>query len=280
MHEIYTFCFAKGRLPGDFLGGTPAMSNQGSFPIPMIYSALRPVSPARGQPGLVMVDTGFRLGRSMTGRNFDDYETPAETLAKIGHRPEEVELVVLTHLHFDHAGNLAAFPNARFLVQRREYTEWRRVLDRHRGDDTGKDNWALSSINPADFEVIEVLRAEGRIALMDGDAEIMPGISCRLAADTHTFGSQWLRVDTADGPRILAGDCAYWYRNIERMWPPGYLQGTPWRILETFETMLAEVAGEVNRIVVGHDMEIFTRHASFEHGRNPVAEVHRPLPRG
>ena len=126
-HEVYTFCFAKGRLPGDFMGGSPLMSNSGTFRIPMIYSLLRPETQSRGSRGLIMVDTGFKGGRSMTGRTFEDYEAPEETLAKVGASTKEVDLVLLTHLHFDHAGNLDAFPNARFMVQRREYEEWTRV---------------------------------------------------------------------------------------------------------------------------------------------------------
>ncbi|HVL58678.1 MAG TPA: N-acyl homoserine lactonase family protein [Burkholderiaceae bacterium] len=273
-YSIWTFCFAKGRLPADFVGGTPVMSNRGTVPIPMVYSAIAPAGHVAGAADVVLIDTGFRSGRSMTGRNFDDFETPQQTLAKVGLTPQEVGTIVLTHLHFDHAGNLDAFPQARVLVQRRELEHWRRVLSRFEGRDVGREVWALSSINRGDFDVLQRIDSEGRLHLLDGDAEIAPGIACRLAADTHTFGSQWLVIRTADGPFILAGDCAYWYANIETMWPPGYLQGNPWNMLATYEQMLEVVGGDLNRIVVGHDMQIFERHRSEVIGSNPFAAVH------
>ena len=150
-----------------------------------------------------------------------------------------------------------------------------RVLARQRKQGAGKETWSLSSINLDDCVVIERLIAEGRLVLLDGDTEVVSGVRCHLAADTHTFGSQWIAIETAAGPRVLAGDTAYWYLNIERMWPPGYIQGNPWRLPETYEAILSVVNGEMNHVVVGHDMEIFSRHRSFETGANPVAEVHR-----
>lgn len=269
-HSVWTFCFAKGRLPGDFVAGAPIMSNQGTFQIPMIYSLIRPVEGNE----LILVDTGFAGGESMTGRRFDDFEDPETVLAKVGVRPEDITLVILTHLHFDHAGNLDAFPNARFVVQRREADEWRPIVAGLADTEEGKGNWKLSSINPPDFDVLARLEAEGRVTFLDGDTEVVPGVTCRLAADTHTFGSQWIVIDTDNGPYILAGDCAYWYTNIERMWPPGYIQGNPWRMLEAYEEMLSVVGGDLGRVVVGHDMEIFSRHRSETVGANPVAYVH------
>jgi hypothetical protein len=59
------------------------------------------------------------------------------------------------------------------------------------------------------------------------------------------------------------------------MWPPSYLQGNTWSMLETFERLRRLVgADRLERIVPGHDMEIFKRHRSWTSGLNPVAEVH------
>ena len=276
-YSIWTLCFAKGRLPGDFVGGSPVMSNQGTFEIPMIYSAIVPATHRPGDRDVILVDTGFAGGKSMTGREFADYETPAQTLAKIDLRPEEVSTVLLTHLHFDHAGNLAAFPEARVYLQRCEYDGWKAVMSRYANTGHTKNVWALSSMNPGDLDRVDEVLAQDRLTFVDGDAEVAPGITCRLAADTHTFGSQWLTIQTAKGPYVLTGDCAYWYANIERMWPPGYIQGNTWRMLEAYEKILAAVDGDLGRVVVGHDMAIFERHRSAVIGRNPVATIHRAI---
>ncbi|HEX7006515.1 MAG TPA: hypothetical protein VF274_05220, partial [Alphaproteobacteria bacterium] len=63
--------------------------------------------------------------------------------------------------------------------------------------------------------------------------------------------------------------------NIERMWPPGYMQGNAWNMMATFERLRTLVGPDrLERIVPGHDMTTFSRHPSRVIGLNPVAEVH------
>jgi N-acyl homoserine lactone hydrolase len=273
-HSIWSFCYARGKLPSDFMGGCPVCSNQGLTEVPMVYSLIA-TAPAAAARRVIVVDTGFAGGKSMTGRQFEDFEAPDAVLPKIGYRPADVDTVVLTHLHFDHAGNFNAFPNARIIVQRIEYERWKEVIAAIPDLSVGKSSWMLSSLDVGVFDRLDAAIAEGRVELIDGDAEIALGITCRLAQDTHTFGSQFVEVATASGPHVVAGDCVYWYANIERMWPPGYLQGSTWNMIRTFELLRDLVGGEhLERIIPGHDMEIFRRHKSWIAGLNPVAEVH------
>lgn len=272
-HSIWSFCFCRGHVPADFFGGCPICSNQGLVEVPMHYTLVA-TGPAMERRSLVLVDTGFKEGRSMTGRAFENIELPRATLAKIGFRPEEIDLVVLTHLHFDHAGNLDAFPKARFLCQRREYDLWKEAIAAIKDTSPGKSLWALSSMDLDAFKRFETAVAEGRVDFIDGDREISAGIYCRLAADSHTFGSQWVEVETAAGPHVIAGDCVYWYANLERMWPSGYLQGNPWNLMKTYERIRALVGDDrLQRVVPGHDMQIYQRHASWIAGIHPVAEI-------
>ena len=271
-YSIWSCCFARGMLPADFMGGSPIASNQGMVETPMLYTVLAAATEHR--PRLIVVDTGFKDGISMTGRPFDDFERPPAVLAKLGFTPADVDLVVLTHLHFDHAGNFDAFPNAEIVVQRREYEQWQATIAGVPDPAAGKQTWTLSSMDVAVLPRLSEAIAAGRVRLLDGDATIAPGVQARLAADSHTFGSQWLEVTTPDGVFAIAGDCAYRYVNVERMWPPAYLQGNPWNMLAAFRRMLDAVDGKVDRIIPGHDMEIFRRHPSWIAGGNPVAEVH------
>jgi N-acyl homoserine lactone hydrolase len=273
-YSIWSFRYASGRMPKDFMGGCLVCSNQGTAEIPMVYSLIVS-SPLSERRRVILVDTGFKSGKSMSGRNFEGFEDPRVVLEKVDLRPEDVDTVVLTHLHFDHAGNFDAFSNARVVVQRREYERWKETIDALPDRNVGKEHWAMSSMDVDVMDRVAAAVDQGKVELVDGDIEIAPGVHCRLAADTHTFGSQWVEVETLSGPYVVAGDCVYWYINIERMWPPGYIQGNAWSLMHTMEKLRILVGPQrLERIVPGHDPEIFTRHRSWLSGLNPVAEVH------
>ncbi len=272
-YSIWAFRYARSNMPRDFFGGTLVESNTGTVRNPMVYSAILGGADG-GAAKPIVIDTGMKGDFSPSGKGYENVEDPATVLAKVGLAPDEIETVILTHLHFDHAGNLDRFPNATFHVQRAEYDGWKRVFEMP--DGLGSDNarWPLSSINPADFEILDALIADGRVAFLDGDAVIAPGVTCRLARDTHTFGSQWVEIETSDGPYVVAGDCVYWYANIERMWPPAYVQGNTWNLIETYRRLRALLGDDIGRIVPGHDPELFERHPSWVAGHHPVAEIH------
>lgn len=273
-HSIWTCCYARGRIPTDMMGGCPICSNTGMTDIPMAYSLIV-TGPAMPERRVILVDCGFKGGNSMTGSRFQNIEMPDAVLAKTGFAPADVDTLILTHLHFDHAGNFDAFPNARIYVQRAEYDKWLEVIAAMPDVSAGKQHWALSSMDVEAIGRFSRAVDAGRVTLLDGDAEVAPGVTCHLAADSHTFGSQWVEIETGSGPYVIAGDCVYWYANIERMWPPGYLQGNPWNLMKIYERLKSLVGAErLQRIIPGHDMQIFSRHRNWVAGLNPVAEVH------
>ncbi len=256
------------------MGGVIVSSNQGGVDNPMAFTILA-TAPGIVPKRVIAVDTGFEGGISMSGNAFRNVETIPTVLAKLGYTPADVDIVVLTHLHFDHAGNFDVFPNAEIIVQRGEFDAWTEVIAAMDDTSIGKRSWKLSSIDVSLIERFGTAVAADRIRLLDGDAEIAPGVFCRLAKDSHTFGSQWVEVQTPDGPYVVAGDCVYWYLNIERMWPPGYVQGNPWNLMHLFERLRALLGDDgLDRIVPGHDMKIYTRHPSAVIGQNPIAEIH------
>ena len=267
--SIWTFQFAEGRLPLDFVRGTPVASNQGTTAVPMIFSLLQSIGGER-----VLIDTGFASGASMTGPGFKDFVRSDEILTRHGIAPEAIDTLVLTHLHFDHAGNLDAFPNATIYVQRTEYESWKRVIARYGDGGVRKDRWVFSSLDADNFRALDAAIDAGRVKLLDGDYVLRDGVTCRLARDTHSFGIQWLEVATSAGNYALAGDVCYSYFCAERMWPPGYMQGNPWTMLDEIERIKRVAGDDLARMLPGHDMEIFSRFPSgMSHGVK-VAELH------
>jgi N-acyl homoserine lactone hydrolase len=271
--SIWTFCYAKGQLPRDFIEGSPVGSNQGLLQVPMVYSVIVTTT-SSARRDVFLVDTGFASGRSMTGRRFADFETPAEILGKIEREPKDVKAILLTHLHFDHVGNINAFKDATILLQRYEYEGWKRALKMLPDQPADKRNWILSSMNLDDIVHFDRAIADGRVTFVEGTHEVCPGIRLHLASDTHTFGSQWIEVLTPAGPYVVAGDAISSYANVERMWPPGYHQGNCWNLLDTYREIQGLVGqAQWARMVPGHDMELFRRTPSWTAGHNPVAEV-------
>jgi N-acyl homoserine lactone hydrolase len=138
--------------------------------------------------GAVLVDTG--VGGPQQA--LDDWRvvnrTVADALAELDLSPADIGLVINTHLHFDHCGQNAVFKHAPFYVQRTE-------LDRARRESPELRDWF-------DF-------AGARFELLDGDAEILPGLEV-ITTPGHTAGHQCVLVRGGGGPfDLLIGDAAY-----------------------------------------------------------------------
>jgi glyoxylase-like metal-dependent hydrolase (beta-lactamase superfamily II) len=137
----------------------------------------------------------------------------AGALAGLGLVPGDIDLVINTHLHFDHCGQNAVFKHAAFCVQRAE-------LDRCRRESPALYDWF--DFQNASFE------------LLDGDAEIRPGLSV-ITTPGHTSGHQSVRAAAEDGGAdLLIGDAAYTPRQyrpepgrLPPARPPTRTPGTP-----------------------------------------------------
>jgi N-acyl homoserine lactone hydrolase len=171
----------------------------------------------------LLVDTGFREpDRAMSIMKLGPHRTKPEwdlarQLTKHGVKPENVRYVILTHLHYDHCGKCDIFPNAKFIIQRKEMQE------------------AAAPLAPETFEVggralfydrqdiaMMVDKLWSQVVLIDGDEEIGKGVKCVLFENSHTPGSQAVYVDTPRGTSILLGDITRNVQlNIEQQIPPG-----------------------------------------------------------
>jgi N-acyl homoserine lactone hydrolase len=132
----------------------------------------------------VLVDTGVGGPQEV----LDDWRvvnvTVADALASADMSPADIGLVINTHLHFDHCGQNAVFKHAPFYVQRTE-------VERAQSESAELMGW-LGFM-------------DARFELLDGDAEIMPGLRV-MATPGHTSGHQCVVVNETD---VLIGDGAY-----------------------------------------------------------------------
>src|SRR5512132_263919 len=122
----------------------------------------------RNGAATIVVDTGFHP-ESGARRGRTCLCPPVEALRRIGVDPGTVGTVVLTHLHYDHTGNVAAFPQAELVVQRSELDFWS-------GSEAGEAQFA-PHVEPGDVDLIAAAARDGRVRLLDGDAEVAPGVA-------------------------------------------------------------------------------------------------------
>ncbi len=274
-YSIWSLEFCHADMPHDFFGGAGIFSNQGIIRIPMLYT-LVVGGEVGGEQHTVLVDCGFRNDHWLEKYPFSNWESPSEVLGRVGVKPEDVDYILVTHMHFDHMGNYEAFPNAKIIVQFEEYAGWSRAVDMANTMSSQEmKEWIFSSFDPQDLALAAKGLADGRVQFVHGDVEVLPGITARLARDSHTFGSQLFWIETANGPYVCAGDTVYWYSNIEQMWAPGYVQGNAFNLIELYKSLEKELVGEINRIIPGHDPEIAKRHpSSLSESGNSITEIH------
>jgi N-acyl homoserine lactone hydrolase len=163
----------------------------------------------RGEGSLIVVDTG--PGEPATWKRLHhDYDRtpdqePVAALRSIGIAPQDVDVVVNTHLHWDHCHSNHLFPNAVIRVQANEIVEAMNPLPAHRG---------LYTPLEADPPWARVVQ---KMIPLKGDAEICPGVQV-LAMPSHTVGFQSVLVDTAEGPILIAGDMLPYFDNWSGRW--------------------------------------------------------------
>ena len=196
---------------------------------------------ARRKDCTFVIDTGFSEEAAIR-RKRENLRSPIESLRLVGVDPAHVTDVILTHLHYDHAGNLDRFPVARYHVQDREVAYA-----------TGRCMSHTLLRGPFDLDnALEMVRQvyAGRAVFHDGDDELAPGLTVHRVGG-HSAGLQIVRVWTARGWVVLAADASHLYANFEagRAFPVVYNVA---EMLEGYKT-LYRLADSPNHIVPGHD---------------------------
>ena len=162
----------------------------------------------------VLVDTGFTAefcAKFMPDVVVKPQQHPLKQLKGFGVEPEDIDIVVVTHAHFDHLSEVVhKYSKAQIFIQRSEY------------------EFVTNPPHPwfgemVDQQTIRSLAEQGppRFNLLEGDSQVAPGIST-VQTPGHTFGHQSVLVDTEKARACIAGDAAFFYRNLEDDIAPGF----------------------------------------------------------
>ena len=216
------------------------------------------------QDGLVLIDTG--LGNKEEPKFLDIYGVENEglegatqledALASAGFLPRDIRWVINTHLHFDHAGGNTTmdpelendprrhvrptFPQATYLVQRGDLEFARHTNERTR-----------ASYLPHNFEPVA---AADRWRLIEGDTEVLPGISVRLTPG-HVPYHQVVILSDGGETAVFLGDLFPTTAHLPLPWIMGY-DLEPLRTLESKRALLGQAVADGWQFIFEHDARV------------------------
>jgi glyoxylase-like metal-dependent hydrolase (beta-lactamase superfamily II) len=231
--------------------------NGGHLVLPYCYAVLK------SDEHLAVVDTGFNyadFGQVLAETyGVTDWQPADVVLKRLDIDPADVDTMVLTHNHFDHAGGVESFANAHVYIQEREISKylWAKGLP-------DRLQWLTTATDPDLMLWLIDRMKRGSLTLLSERTEILPGVTAIPAHDTHTAGSQYVTVENDhDGRWLLAGDNCYVYESFTgtdgdgRFVPIGLAFGSMERCVLTMEEMWQYVDGDVTRIVPFHEQQLW-----------------------
>jgi len=218
----------------------------------------------RAEDRVVLVDTGF--DPAVAARRGRECEVaPLEALNELGIAPEEVSAVLITHFHYDHIGNLDAFANAELIASRRELEFWTGPLARRPA--------FAAQVESAEIELVLQAKSEGRLRLVEGEEEVLPGIRA-VEVGGHSPGQLIAVVAGAGGRVVLTSDAAHFYEEL--------VLGRPFAVIadlagtyEAYDRVTALGQEPRTAVVAGHDPSVMERFPAIHSNRGLAVRVDR-----
>lgn len=239
----------------NFIGGD---AHDGPMPLDYFVWAIV------GQDATFLLDTGFDAAMGAArGRTL---VRPVEAgLRAVGIEPAAVRDVIVSHMHYDHAGNHDLFPQARYHLQ-----------DDEMAFCTGRA--MCHGLMRAPFEAGDVQAMvgklfAGRVVYHDGDAQLAPGITVHKVGG-HTRGLQVVRVATARGHVVLASDAAHFYANWQQRRPFPIVDSVS-AYLEAYD-VIERLADSPDHVIPGHDPLVLARFPASRPGVDGIVRVDLP----
>jgi len=209
---------------------------------------------------IAIIDSGFHRDRYFTQFTVKDFIKPSEAIAPLGIKPDDVTDLLLSHMHWDHAGGIDLFPKARVWVQKDEYDYY-----------TGEAWQSARTHGGIDAEdVLELVKrnTEGKVSFVRGeDGTSLPGIAFGVGGK-HTFASQFFVVSTRPHRVVIASDNMYLFENLDAHVAIAQTLDAASN-LRTQDRMKS-LASQPRLLVPGHDPEVFAR---FPHVSDRIVRI-------
>jgi glyoxylase-like metal-dependent hydrolase (beta-lactamase superfamily II) len=204
----------------------------------------------KGLDGRVaIVDSGFHRDQYFRQFTVRDYINPSEAIAPLGLTADAITDLIISHMHWDHAGGIDLFPNARVWIQKDEY-------DYYAGE-AWQTRSTHGGIDPDDVLELVKRNLAGRVTLVRGnDDTSVSGITFNTGG-RHTWASQFVTVQTRKSTVVIASDNMYLYENLAARKPIAQTLD-PASNLRAQDSMRS-LATDLRLVVPGHDPAVFDR---------------------
>jgi glyoxylase-like metal-dependent hydrolase (beta-lactamase superfamily II) len=213
----------------------------------------------------IVVDTGFDAAcAEKRGRKLS--RSVAESLRAMDCDPAKVRDVVVTHLHYDHAGSVDIFTSARIHIQ-----------DREMAFATGRHMCTACIRLPFEADhVVSMVRAlfADKVQFHDGEGQVAPGVTVHRVGG-HSDGLQVVRVETARGPVVIASDALHFYAN-DRTGNPFPIIFDLGAMTQGWRTAKRLAGGDESRVIPGHDPAVRSRFLAVPGQGGDVVALHLP----
>jgi len=256
-YEVYAIRYATvpRRRAENFMVHDP---HEGPMPMDYFIWAIRDATRT------IVVDTGFNQAAAVE-RKRTFLRCPIATLSGLGIAPDQVTDVILTHLHYDHAGNIKLLSNAMMHLQE---AELQYATGKYMQYDLIRHAYAVD-------DVVDIVRGvyDKRVRFYEGDAELAPGIEL-VHVGGHTKGLQAVRVHTQRGWVVLASDASHFYDNIhnESPFPIVFHVGD---MLDGY-VKLQKLADSKEHLIPGHDPLVFSSYPRHGDAQHEIVSLHLP----